>query len=362
MSGHRRTLRGLVLVLGLTASVGPALAGDPPHHTSWPEGAQSCKSCHKLHNSPSGAITIQEGNANLCLGCHNSITNPSFAFPWVTEQQAIPGSKGSSHRWDAPLTNAEHGALPPLLSSLVKRVPDGKVQCSTCHDQHTGATANRGRLHASFKIGLAQDPVGETGSAAKLTLEQPAAGANPRAYLVKILVGGGVGTASFQVSNDNGLSWFGWSGSQWEAGNANGRLTGSQVQLTDGANVKVTFTGTFTAGQQWRFYVSYPMLRIPNGEGQLCEDCHRERVMSDVETGADGVKVFSHPVNVTLGRSWDRTSAILDANGAVQVTAGADADSNPTNNLELDGAAKVRCMTCHNPHDADSNSLTEDAR
>jgi hypothetical protein len=85
---------------------------------------------------------------------------------------------------------------------------------------------------------------------------------------------------------------------------------------------------------------------------------------SQVESGGDGVKVFSHPSGpgVTLNanlQGYDRaTSALLDASGVVQTTG----DGNSTNDLSLGSDSTVRCMTCHYPHNADSNSLTVDGR
>jgi hypothetical protein len=103
----------------------------------------------------------------------------------------------------------------------------------------------------------------------------------------------------------------------------------------------------------------------------MCEDCHAERVQSALRVAGadpafvpDGVKRFSHPVGEPLSRAYDRTGGaqggMRDANGAAQGAAGADA--NATNDLSVDAAGNVRCMSCHHPHGADSNSLTEDPR
>ena len=114
-------------------------------------------------------------------------------------------------------------------------------------------------------------------------------------------------------------------------------------------------------GDRWDFYVSYPMPRMSMDNSLICENCHVQRVQTAayVESGGDGVKVFSHPVGEALSKSYDRLpSAILDANGQSQATG----DGLATNNLALGTGDTVRCLTCHNPHNADSNSLTEDLR
>jgi hypothetical protein len=71
------------------------------------------------------------------------------------------------------------------------------------------------------------------------------------------------------------------------------------------------------------------------------------------------VKVFSHPVGEQLTRTYDRApAAMLDSNGLAQATG----DGLATNDLTLGSDNTVRCLTCHSPHNADSNSLTEDLR
>jgi len=74
-----------------------------------------------------------------------------------------------------------------------------------------------------------------------------------------------------------------------------------------------------------------------------------------------GTTVFSHPVGHALNanaKGYDRTGGILDAHGGLQ-SAG---DGNRTNDLETGTGGAVTCLTCHHPHNADSNSLTVDPR
>jgi hypothetical protein len=87
-----------------------------------------------------------------------------------------------------------------------------------------------------------------------------------------------------------------------------------------------------------------------------------------------GTTVFSHPVGQGLNtnaQGYDRASnAILDADGTLQPayaqTTGrplpAGGDGIASNDLALDASGLVNCLTCHHPHNADSNSLSVNPR
>ncbi len=343
---------GLLLVSSM------AWASDPPHDPS-SSPSIGCDSCHTLHVGGAGAaLTNVVGNYNLCKSCHDS-RGPTFA--WPATYQAVPGKQGRSHRWDAPAANAGFGTSTPTNPKMLEHLSGTNLQCSTCHDPHGNVAGNHGTQRASIAVGAALAPAG-TGTGT-MALNAPAAAAMAKGYRVEIAVGGATGTATFRVSNDNGASWFGWNGSAWAPGFASGRPTGAAVALNDGANVTVTFAGPggFVVGDRWDFYIAYPMLQMTNATSEMCENCHLARVQSalSVESGGDGVKVFSHPVGETLAKSYDRAAnALLDTNGAAQATG----DGLATNDLKLDSTSKVRCQSCHSIHNADSNSLTEDLR
>lgn len=357
----------LVLAAGLPIGAG---ASDAPHDRSSP-AATDCKSCHALHNAQSAALTTTAGNANLCDSCHSLSTN--FGFPWNAAEQAVPGASGTSHRWDATATNL--GATAPAAGTEMGRgLVGGKLQCSTCHDQHAGANRFRGTQHASVTPGTNVIRSGGTGTGT-LKLNAPAAAAKAAGYRVRI----GPTATTFQISRDRGTTFLGWDGTAWVAGNASGRaitdLT-SNPTLDDGTNVSVNFAGTFLVGDAWDFYVSYPFLRVSNAGGAMCTTCHKDRDMKyqDVEGGSAngvpggalgpvtlGTTVFHHPTDQALNTKSggiDR-AAPLDANGAVQGSAGKDIVV--SNDLTFD-AGSVTCLSCHHPHNADSNSLTEDPR
>jgi predicted CXXCH cytochrome family protein len=355
-----------------------ALATDAPHDASWAGagGAIDCSSCHRLHFSPGGTLTAQAGNFNLCQSCHLNSTN--FGFPWAAGHQATPGTGGRSHRWDAVASNL--GATPPnpasadpLESGMGKHLDTGNVlKCSTCHDVHQ-ADAFPGTAHTSVPLATNVSRTAGTGTGS-LQLTSVPSGAKAFGYVLRIS-----GASQFKISHDNGATYFGWNGTSWGAdslgGFASGKpfTPGAAVSLDDGVTT-VTFgaTGTFSVGDTFAsFYVSYPFLR-GNG-GAMCVGCHKDRnqTWQNVEgTGplagngqaiTLGTTVFSHPVGQAPNanaRGYDRASgAILDADGGVQ----SPGDGNPTNDLVLVGGT-VGCLTCHHPHNADSNSLTVDPR
>jgi len=86
----------LFLTWGCLAT-GAAQALDPPHDASQ---AIDCASCHITHHAAGGAITKIAGNPNLCMSCH-SLGGAASDTPFADADQAIPGTSGTSHRWDS---------------------------------------------------------------------------------------------------------------------------------------------------------------------------------------------------------------------------------------------------------------------
>ncbi|HHQ49445.1 MAG TPA: IPTL-CTERM sorting domain-containing protein, partial [Acidobacteria bacterium] len=334
--GRPATALALVVLL---ATAGVALAVDPPH---WYFG-MDCASCHTGHNAAGGNLTVSAGNVNLCQSCHNA-GGLASALPINSSDRAVPGQAGTSHRFDMPIDVAHQGAQMPTNPEMAKRIMNGNVVCSTCHDQHTARASNRGRLRVSTPERLTS-----FGSTGQVSVGGSYTGSGGSSYLIEITIA----DAHFRYSKDGGSTW---------AGEAD---IGTGVPLDNG--LTVTFSGgTFALGERWRFTASYPFLRAALDQGdnttgdRFCRDCHSLWTMD-----SNAVEVFdwnwkSHPVGVALnanGRGYDRT-APLDGNGAVQGSGGGD--SNTSDDLRLDAGGLVQCLTCHGVHYTDSNTLTED--
>jgi hypothetical protein len=233
-----------------------------------------------------------------------------MGFPWTGTEQATLGSDGVHHRWDAVATNAAAGAGTLTLVS-----------------------AN-------------------------------AATALPKGYKLRVLAGTRVA-----VSYDGGISWFApttTSGATWvpDAATPVGGPYSTAVDMAlEGGALSVRLSAGAAVNDYWDFFVSFPMLRSPNLTGSACLSCHQDRAQGhgDVESGGDGVRVFSHPIGEALnanGKGYDHP-APLDSDGGVQ---GVSGDANASNDLLLGSGSAVTCVSCHAPHNADSNSLTVDPR
>lgn len=343
-------MKRLAIVLLIAISV---RAADDPHGKTY---NTQCLSCHATHKSAGQNLTTAISNESLCTSCHN-LGGTAARFPIETLQKADPlNDLGSSHAWNVPSTNAAFGALPPQ-STAMSRQGATMVLCSTCHDPHKPGTS--GEQTATAAVRIAGSGTGTVTYTATPT-------ATAKGYLIDIIESGGpAGTAKFRLSNDGGLTWFGYAGGAWTAyASGNAQLTGASVALNDGTNVIATFSGNFAIGDRIRFHVTYPFLRAPLDSGdnvsgsKFCRDCHRDRAMDHAGANAWDGTMRSHPVGIVLnanGMGYDR-AVPLDANGLPQ-SAG---DGNRTNDLALAADQTIQCLTCHGVHHADGNSNTVD--
>jgi predicted CXXCH cytochrome family protein len=346
-----------------------ALGVDAPHDGSFTIG--KCEACHKLHNATGGTLVNQTNNNTTCTVCHNNspaLPSARLGLPWLDTDQAVPGTSGAQHRWDAMAENAVFGAGRPSDTEMLKRIKDGRIQCAACHDVHADVKArDPNPAHTSIAPGVATAQTGGTAGAMTMTLTVPGPASLTKGYRLQVAV---VSAGQFElaISHDAGTgaaTWWVHNGAWVQGAIASGttlRTPGTPFALDDGA-VQVNFTGTPTAGQFWDFYISSAHLRASNVADAMCLQCHgsRNQTHTTVKGPGNGTTVFSHPVGQALNannQGYDRAAAnVLDADGRLQATG----DGNTSNDLKLD-AGLVRCTTCHSVHNADSNSLTVDPR
>lgn len=394
-----------------------ALAIDAPHYAG---NSVQCLSCHQPHNTAGNNLTKAGTNPLVCQQCHSSGGSAAF-FPMQDSDRAVPKVSGNSHQWSVNANNSTYGAsVPPNTYSqnsdadMYMRVDTSdpanpKIVCSTCHNQHDNSN-KWGRIHLSSVTRVAG--IGATGT---VTYAASDHGAKAQGYLVEIVAGGPLGTATYifqdgSLDSSGNLKWYGWNGTAWvaytgtaahDAAATAARATGATQQLRDGANLTITFdtaSNNFQIGDQFKFYTAYPFLRRAHDSGggspsspqggatYFCRNCHSERAQSytDVETWTGGNR--SHPVGHALGangQEYDGNNIPQDADGADQDGSANSPDGNWTNDLLLfpSGTAgnpvypttaasrfgdpltgDVQCMTCHAPHFADANSKTIDKR
>lgn len=367
-----------VRLIGYLAACGFALAPAVGGATDWqhesPNRNENCNYCHSLF------VGVPSNFNNACLGCHNQPAH-KFGSPWTASDEAVPGVTGMSHNWSGAVESPGAGATAKWLPDSARAMlVNGNLQCTVCHNPHVSETAPAAEsMHTSIPVGVPQPKTGTLGmptGTGTLTLSvvpgTPAIG-----YRVKVqtvAAGGG----SFIISHFPGApdgTWMNWTGSAWEYVSSSGPgrpySNGVDVPL-DVGGVTIRLSAGAVVGDYWDFYVGYPFLRMTNVGDAVCFNCHQERVMNHVRArGLDryylpnGVRKFSHPVGIGLnanGFGTDR-GTILDADGTAgsSATDGLGAVPNATNDLLLKGGV-VGCTTCHAAHNADTNSLTVDAR
>lgn len=335
------------LVLCSLVLIGVATAADPPHDYTHGVG---CNSCHIAHNALGQGLTT-DTNSNLCLSCHK-VGGTGGTKPFSTSMQATPGTSGISHRWDSPMpavsspTN-QYGlrAAADLVDvNLKTRLTNfnNVVTCSVCHQQHN-------QLSTPWDPSAAAGTVTDTGTASGGSTTTVVDGTKAwtanywAGYYVKVLTGSNAGQEKLIQSN-------------------------TATTLT----VASPFTAAVAPPSTYVLTTKRHFVRTNNDLNQLCEDCHYYKTPASAQTNVRTYtgSPLSHPVSTSAAAATSPAQYHAtprepqSANWAVQTgtrfSANGATDTNATNNLVLDPAGQIRCLTCHGMHYTDSNSATVD--
>jgi hypothetical protein len=197
--------------------------------------------------------------------------------------------------------------------------------------------------------------------------------------------GGDIGTASANGSNttlEDSTKSTSWTTDQWvgfylkmTSGTNSGEIRQISTNTTTVLTVSSAFTGSTLQNDGYEIIGGH-YLRMSNSLNQLCEDCHYYRkagVYTDLKT-YDGTKK-SHPLvmdlqtdvadpNLFIGTAPVESNCTdgtcPSQTGAPRYHLNGTGDTNLTNNIILDANGKIRCMTCHGVHWADSDASTVD--
>ncbi|MBK3515875.1 CxxxxCH/CxxCH domain c-type cytochrome [Carboxylicivirga marina] len=120
------------------AAVKSVVSATPTDHST-----TNCTSCHFTHNALGEGLSASTENFLQCQSCHIS-TGIASNKAFDSSDKAVPGTGGNSHAWDVNAVNTtyETNIPTPADGELAIRVVDGKIMCSTCHDQHNSAAAS----------------------------------------------------------------------------------------------------------------------------------------------------------------------------------------------------------------------------
>ena len=328
----RRRAASAVLALAAAALLATlaqnARAVDPPHGIA--PTFSNCERCHVAHNSPGGTLNTQSGNANVCLSCHVP-AGQAANRPFADGNQAVPGTAGTSHRWDSG------------PSGYVKRVSgntspgdigSGGVFTGRIEDVYTITITTQGAAGtARFAYSSTYDGSGSN----LLSGTGVALGTQGLTLTFTNLVGAPVSFLlnqqwQLRVRTDLRLPVLGVAGS-FERPLAQRIMNGKVVCSTchdQHSQSKTPFDASAPAyagaGTGWTGTgVGRHFQRQDNNANQMCKICHSAR---DVSSSAQG----SHPVGIPLPPGNFQTPP----------------------NLPLSAAGNVECMSCHAPHYADS--------
>ncbi len=129
----------VLCVLAVLLLPGRAPATDDPHGSA---DSIHCAQCHITHGTL-GEILVNSADslvATLCISCHSPGGWTGMTKVLSSSQQAVPGTVGTSHRWDAKAINPTFGTQLPQSAALFEHLSaDSSITCATCHDPHANS-------------------------------------------------------------------------------------------------------------------------------------------------------------------------------------------------------------------------------
>lgn len=415
------TVRIIVMLIGLSllAFVGSVSAADAPHYSS----LVGCSSCHTLHNAAGPSLTTIAGDSNLCLSCHFSggiagkkhfLTSmqPSGALKtshsWSGVMPNSANNQGANNpyglRTDDQVVNAALKVQLAKYGNCSNGVDGSKANCvmiGSCsvatYTTQATCTANGTCSKTTYKTQatcLANAGVWTTNvwtphtpaiwtatvvcSTCHASMSQIIAPWDPLATPSVTGVATGGSKTSLIDSTKS------WTQNQWAGYYVRVPNTVSGVIQVIGSNTANTlnwisgeaYVTAIAAGTTYGIQATGKhFMRMSNDLNQMCEDCHFYRTAAQLTNVKiyDGTKK-SHPVVMNI--STDVSNGLLfvgtapfepNCKGAACAQTGSPrynlnggADTNSTNNIVLDSAGKIRCLSCHGVHWTDSNSSTVD--
>ncbi len=369
-------LAGMALLIAMG---GTALATDAPH-------TNSCTNCHGLHASLGQDLTAYGAISEVCISCHNNSGGLASTKPFSAAMQAAPGISNTSHRWDASMDcvatpskcgpTSRYGLRKPA-ANINNPQPDEIqnyemnfelidtgfiVTCSVCHDAH---------LQHNSSWDPDDSDSGTATGGSTTTIEDT--------------------SKSWTVDQWKGFSMEVTSGPNAGERRRIGANTATVLTLDDTATAPLyqPFPNPVASGNTYSIYGGNFMIddnyitvtdKIDK-LNRLCEDCHYYRTagsgQTDVRTYDGNPK--SHPVTKIFTSDNGETPDVTDTTqfntsplepsgaswapqtGGLRYHLNGGTDTNSTNNTVLDLNGKVRCLSCHRIHYADSDATTVDA-
>ncbi len=206
-------------------------------------------------------ISFTSATNGYVLGNSGTILHTSDGTTWSAQASGITQSL-----WDISFTSATNGYVVGN-SGAIFHTSDG----TTWSAQNSGTTLNRYATYFTsatngYVVGTSGTIVhttdGTNWSSNAPVIDNPTVTANI-SHKYNVITGfteargsGSTGNIQYEISNDNGITWYWWNGSAWTA--ANGTYTQSNPASTINSYIS-SFTGTFGAGThdfKWKAFLN----------------------------------------------------------------------------------------------------------